>query len=517
MKTLTCKSFLLFIALVFLYSAAVAQRSGKVVINEYMPWTSNGCGTTAEFVELLNFGPGPVDIGCYVLTTGKYAITIPPNTFLQPGEFYVIAGQNFIPTDCANIDSVGKGITADLNWNSCNCTSAPIPTTGDGLLTDGGSGNTPLVLLDPELTIIDAVVRSLPAETASPITTSSVNGSCGPKSFNLNTMAVKYEQLGMSAGRGNSFARTTDGDCSWVKDPQQSANASNNRSGDLTDIRYSFSLLEPTACATWKGRVNVYVEHSNYAAIFPMSYTIAWDQNKNGIFDQDDSYSTYHDSTAPMIEVGDLVAGRYRMTVASANGCYLKTFEFTILECYPVLPVQLEFFKYAGQQYGNHRLEWKLANEEKLQTITVQKARKNEPFVDEKQVSAYSGENGYYATEVNGTDYSLFRLRIQLKNGEVFYSPVVSLNSSSFLVQKSWPNPASTILNLQLTSATSKNITYTIFHATGKAVNTGQIQATKGQSVYQLNVAHLLPGLYQLQLVGLWENAQPISLRFVKH
>jgi len=146
MKALHCKSRLLFsiICLLF-FQVAFGQTTGRVVINEYMPWTSNGCGTTAEFVELLNLGPGPVNLGGYILTTGKYAVTIPPNTLLQPGKFFVLSGEDFIPNDCGNIDSIATGVHANLNWNICGCTNVTIPTTGDGMMTDGGASNTPLV------------------------------------------------------------------------------------------------------------------------------------------------------------------------------------------------------------------------------------------------------------------------------------------------------------------------------------------------------------------------------------
>ncbi|MDX1937990.1 MAG: lamin tail domain-containing protein, partial [Flavihumibacter sp.] len=109
-------SFKLFIAaFFFLYTGSFGtQAQGRVVINEYLPWPVNGCGVTSEFVELYNFGPGPINIGCYVLTDGDFAVTIPANTILQPGQFYVIAGQNFIPTGCANINS---DVVVNLNWN----------------------------------------------------------------------------------------------------------------------------------------------------------------------------------------------------------------------------------------------------------------------------------------------------------------------------------------------------------------------------------------------------------------
>jgi len=72
--------------IILLFGKSVFSQ-GRVVINEYMPWTLNGCGATSEFVELLNFGPGPVDISCYILTDGDYSITIPQEPFCSPANF----------------------------------------------------------------------------------------------------------------------------------------------------------------------------------------------------------------------------------------------------------------------------------------------------------------------------------------------------------------------------------------------------------------------------------------------
>src|SRR5690606_11434809 len=90
---------------------------GRVVINEFMSWS--GCTINSEFIELLNFGPGAMDIGCHIVTNGKYSVTIPPNTIVQPGEYFLIAGQDILIQGCGNADSAA---IVDLNWNTCNCT-----------------------------------------------------------------------------------------------------------------------------------------------------------------------------------------------------------------------------------------------------------------------------------------------------------------------------------------------------------------------------------------------------------
>ena len=332
-KTIPVKMILIMLLIQFKMSFS-AFSQGRVVINEFMPWTSNTCGgPTAEFVELLNFGPGPMNIGCYILTDGDYSVTIPPNTIIQPGQFYVISGQNIIPAPCANINAT---VTADLNWNTCNCTSGAIPTTGDGFFTDGGNASEQVVLLSPALTVVDAVIRTLPVETSSLITTSSLGGQCTSQTFDLDLMAINYETIGESAGRGNSFARKLDGDCGWVKDPQQSAGGTNNTPSETSDVDYDFAVTNATNCSN-NGSVEVIVNGSNASSLFPLNYTLAYDADNDFVFELTDVYTNGTDATPNTLTVSNLTTGHYRLTVGSALGCNLQTFPFTIFQCGTVL------------------------------------------------------------------------------------------------------------------------------------------------------------------------------------
>ncbi len=512
------------VVVIFLFTTTTfAQTQGRVVINEYMPWPSTTCGTTSEFVELMNYGPGPVNIGCYILTTGVYSVTIPANTILQPGQYYVIAGQNFIPGTCANIDSLSPaGVHASLNWNTCNCTNKPIPTTGNGLMTDGGSGNTPLVLLDPSLNVIDAVVRSLPSEAVGPIVSSSVNGNCTSQRFDLSQMTVRYEQLGMATGKQNSFARLLDGDCNWQKTPQQSGGASNDRPGNTTDISYELDMVNPTTCGeTGMGSVSIYVKHSNYDVVFPMSYTIAYDVNGDRIFDFADKYTTYTDDSPPFIEIDNLPEGTYRVTVASVNGCYLKSFDFTIIPCNPaLLPVKLVSFKNAGIKNGQPNLEWVLQDVQNLQSIVLQKSADGVTFetckiyVGEQQ----SGTKLYSLPVTGSSSFPYYRLKVQQKNGPAFYSPIVRFESGSVHGSASmWPNPATDKLYLDLPETSLQNLQYTICNTSGMVAAKGSLPGRQSGNQRLVSLpASLPPGIYNLQVSSI-DGGQPISFRFVKH
>lgn len=508
------KAFGLHIKTVLLISSffflKFSSAQGRVVINEYMPWTLNGCGATSEFVELLNFGPGPMNIGCYILTDGDYTVTIPPNTILLPGEFYVIAGQNIINAPCANIDST---IHADLNWNTCGCTNAPIPTTGDGFFTDGGSANEQVVLLDPNLHIVDAVVRNLPAEPSSLITTSGIGG-CAASTFNLDLIPVNYEVLGMSTGRGNSFARKLDGDCGWVKDPQQSANASNNTPGDQADVYYQFSYVEALDCSGNHGSIQIFVKRNTYDDIFPMHYTLAFDANNNGTFDLTDTYTYGTDSTPPDILISNLPVGHYRITVESSMGCDLESFDFTILPCQPVLAVNLVYFRKAGFVNNQNKLEWLLNQSENVKKIVVEAGSYSFRFntVTTFESDQWSGSK-YFSLYQPLSSYRFYRLKMFTEDGNWFYSPVVDMKNGQKTDANLWPNPAKEEIHLQLNSDVTARTSYSIFNTNGTLVKAGSLDLKKGANSIEISVQNLPAGVYLLRSNG----AQPISFRFVKH
>jgi hypothetical protein len=485
---------LLIIVVLYISIHFSAHSQGRVVINEFMPWTSNTCGgPTAEFVELLNFGPGPVNIGCYILTEGDFAITIPANTILQPGEFFVISGQDVIPGPCANIDST---IQADLNWNLCGCANGAIPTTGDGLFTDGGMASEQVVLLDPSLNVVDAVVRTFPVEPSSLITTNTL-GSCGSRSFDLDLMTINYETIGESAGRGNSFARKLDGDCGWVKDPQQSANATNNTPSDVSDVDYDFAVSNTMSCGN-NGSIEVAVNTSNPGAFFPVTYTLAYDTDQDHIFEMTDSYTQGVDNSPNVVNVGGLAAGDYRITVASALGCNLHTFPFAIVACGPLLPVNLVSFT---ASYSNNRVmtRWTIEDVEFLNKIVIEKSRDGSSFVvQDSMVPPASGSWNYgYGYDDNG-EFRFVRIRLIQHSGAEIYSPIVNLGPGEATALKAWPNPATDQLSVQMSFDRAGMMSYSIRTLGNQPVISGQKLVYEGTNLMSVPVRSLPSGAYYL-------------------
>jgi hypothetical protein len=488
------------LVVLLLLSRLTATAQGRIVINEYLPWPLNGCGVTSEFIELLNFGPGPINIGCYIVTDGDYAITIPPNTILQPGQFYVISGQDIISQPCDNVDST---IHAHLNWNTCNCTSAPIPTTGDGFLTDGGSAAEQVVLLDPSLKVVDAVLRKLPAEPSSLITTSAVGGGCTPKTFDLDLMAIDYEVIGESDGRGNSMARKTDGDCGWVKDSRQSGNATNNTPGEISSLDASFYVTRNSACPPFLGSILIVINSGNMSEIFPMTYTLAYDSNNNNIFDFGDTYTTGIDSTPNTIPISGLAPGRYRIVIETSKGCNLTVFDFVIVYCLPLLnPGFISATAGTGAAFTS-QLNWQVSANEQARGFVIQQSNNGAVFTDADSAGAVTGSGvAGYGLLVRG-QAPYWRIKMQLKSGETMLSPVLNNTGAKNqqLTVKILGNPLTgNRLEAEVSSAAAKQLVLQLFDGKGALRISKPLMLEFGLNKIKETLPPLPPGIYFMRL-----------------
>ena len=481
-------------ALLVLFGTAFTQ--GRVLINEYLSWPGNACSVTSEYVELYNFGPGPVDISCYILTDGDHSITMPSGTIIQPGQFFVIAGQNILPLGCANANSA---VNVNLNWNTCNCTSDPIPATGDGFMTDGGSGSEQLVLFDPSFKVTDAIVRTL-SETSSPVTTSSMGGQCISRTFDLDTMNIHYEMVGESQGRANSFARRTDGGCGWLKDPQQSGGATNNTPGSSSNLDASLFITSSVTC-TNTGGASVSINSGNYSEIFPMKYILARDIDSNNVYDFSDSYQYGTDSTSNTVPVNNLVPGIYKLAIETNSGCDLTDFIFNILGCGAnVLDIAFTSFDLISVGGNKVKLMWDVGQRERLKSFTIEKSSDGVHYTTYANISNIHDPifTSFFFFEVDTqprTEY--FRILLHTKDGRTIISGVKNIASIDLLPQASvYPNPFIENITILIPAMRTETIKMSIHDVFGNIVRSEQIRIRAGDNRILVRTASLPPGVY---------------------
>lgn len=495
------------IVFAFLLFCKITSGQGRIVINEFMPWS--GCNTTSEFVELLNFGPGPVNIGCYIVTNGKYSVTIPPNTIIRPKQYFVLSGQDLLSQNCGNTDSA---VVVNLNWNTCNCTNVPVPTTGDGFMKNGGGANEKIILLDPNLNVIDAVSRDLPVSSSTVITTPALAGGCGSKTFDLESMDISYESINKATGIDNSFARKVDGDCGWVKTTAISAEAP-NKTGSSASARYDFSTLSASECGGTTGSISIQLSATDVGSLFPMSYSIGFDADNNDSFDAEDQYAHGVDNAGSAINISNLAYGRYRITVASSSSCNLKSFDFFIFNCYGVvLPVKLHYFEYAGIQNARHIFNFKIDEASTLSSVLLEGSNGGSfqavaslygPFLSNELTMA-----------ANTSSFIKYRLRLTNQAGSVSWSQEISIPTQDSQAP-SWPNPVTDKIFTRLVATERGKLPYRIFNSNGMAVETGAIEVHDGEQTVTIPADRLRKGMYYLNISGR-QLLHPVSFRFVK-
>lgn len=473
-----------------------AAGQGRVVVNEFMAWS--GCSDNSEFVELLNFGPGPVDIGCYVVTNGQYAVTIPPRTVLKPGAFYVLAGKDLLVKGCGNTDSA---VRVQLNWNTCGCSSATVPVSNDGFFKDGGGANEKVVLLDAAGRVLDAVSRQTTPSGSNLLTTA--GDTCPQRTFDLDELQVSYESINSSSGIDNSFARRVDGDCGWVKTTAISAGAP-NKTGSSSSASYSFTTVSAAECAERAGVISIGVSAPEATSLFPMSYTLAYDSDSNGVFDDRDAYLHGTDTSAPSIDISNLAYGRYRITVASAQGCNLKNFDFFIFNCYGVvLPLKLHAFTYEGIRDGQHAFSAQLSEALGGEVLHLEEAGEGGVF---RRVHTLLLPVAFLEKKVQlqapVSSHQLYRIKVVEKDGSYYYSPVLRVAPLPVSPLRPWPNPAGDRLKVQVTALQAGLLRYRMVNRSGKTLLKGELVVPAGTSVVSLPVSSLAPGIYYLSLQG---------------
>ena len=505
-KLIRSKSLHILLAL-FLLGSAKAQY-GRVVINEMLPWPGNVCGTTAEFVELYNMGPGPVNIGCYILSDGDFSITIPPGTIINPGQFYVIAGQTVIPAPCANI---ATSIVANLNWNTCGCTSAPIPTTGDGFMTDGGFATEQMVLLSPGGTVVDAVARGIPAEPSSNIISNSMGGACTSRRFNLDVMGIAYETIGESAGRGNSIARKLDGDCGWVKDTQQSGGATNNTPGERSVFSVSMFITEDLNCTG--GSARFIVNNVPASFYFPLDYILARDEDLDGQFTLVDTYTTGQDFTAPDMVIGPLPLGSYSINIGPVQGCSYKNFTFNIGPCVP-LAFTLESFTASRTQHTI--FDTRISGADELSDIILEGSINGRDFYPITSLgfnSTAAAQDLHY--EMENSEYVYFRLLMGANNHRAKYSPVRTVSSlHSVNSYQLAGNPVRDEIKLSANVTKKENLDIQVINTAGQVLVARHQILLTGENLVKVPVQTLAPGIYFIKLST--GNAAPETFRVLK-
>ena len=194
------------------------------------------------------------------------------------------------------------------------------------------------------------------------------------------------------------------------------------------------------------------------------------------------------------------------------NDSSQRRFTLATYSKYNALPVKLLYFNAIAD--GNRvRLNWEVTNEQDTKTYEVEKSLNAVNFSLLSSVSSLHQVQSAYTDYDNNpaTGWNYYRIKIIDNSGSYSYSPIRAVQFSKGLEEiKIFPNPATTVLNIQLPTSYVSKIDMRVYGADGKFI--AAMKPTV--NMVSLNVAPLPAGTYILQIIK--NDGSKESFLFVK-
>jgi len=212
--------------------------------------------------------------------------------------------------------------------------------------------------------------------------------------------------------------------------------------------------------------------------------------------------------------------GTKTVSVSVSNSvCTMATYSQSITIS-AILPVQ--FVSFTGEmKAGDALLTWTTENEMNARHFVIERSANGSDF-DSIGVIAASNNvsvNVYYFTDkdpVNGNNY--YRLRNVDLDGKASYSKLVVLANNNTVTNgqmKIFPNPAQTVLNVEIAGTTGSEVRIQVFTLSGILMMEKQQSLSAGNNQQSLGITSLKSGHYFLKVINAQGTVQYVQA-FVK-
>ncbi len=188
----------------------------------------------------------------------------------------------------------------------------------------------------------------------------------------------------------------------------------------------------------------------------------------------------------------------YGMAETSTNNTVLSSGKIDSFAVNAGTPLPIQLLSFTAKDINNNHVlvSWSTAMEQLVDHFDVQRSIDNSSFQTIGKVIAVgdSETTQYYSMNDNNpvTGINYYRLKELDKNGNSYYSPVVSVNFDGQKGLEMYPNPASVYTNIN--SVNDPIIEVIVYDITGKLLQ--NLQSASGQSTVHLNTADLSKGIY---------------------
>jgi hypothetical protein len=166
--------------------------------------------------------------------------------------------------------------------------------------------------------------------------------------------------------------------------------------------------------------------------------------------------------------------------------------------------LELKFFKGENTDVGN-LLTWATASEVKHNRFEIEQSLDSKTWTSLGSVKGKgNSQTAQYYSFVDKnptTQINYYRLKSVDTEGGHELSKVVILDNSEKGKTKIYPNPATAVLNLEVTSNQSENIEVQLFNSIGQQVYFSKIQADSGYNLTTIQTNDFPAGLYNLTII----------------
>lgn len=174
------------------------------------------------------------------------------------------------------------------------------------------------------------------------------------------------------------------------------------------------------------------------------------------------------------------------------------------------IPLPLEFLEFKGSIVNDDGyLQWKTENENNTNEFIIERSTDGRYYNAVGAVTAANstGIHHYDFTDINmvslGAPVIYYRLKQTDIDGRYTYSNIVSLavdNRKSFVML--YPNPVKDKINLTINVPQKEKLQWQLTDNAGRIVKRGVYDLSPGSTAVSIDIPHLSPGIYFMQLKG---------------
>lgn len=425
------------------------------------------------------------------LTTANVSTSGCSSTSYLSGEDQVFV---FTPTTSGmvtiNLTSTGTW-TGLYAYNTCPLIcSGSTGCVGSSL---SSTGNKSLVICVVAGTTYYIILDSFAAPTCNPYSslTISAPGAAGPASNDVCAAAAPLTPSGTYTSVTTNYTPDTPGNIT----SQFCGSIENNQwfTFTATSATATFSFNNITGCT---GGIQ--------AQVFAVSTTTGICASCNSFTSVSTPCYYPGNTTAGSVVATGLTVGATYYLMIDGNAGAACNFQLTGWSA-PTLPVDLLSFEGKNHSSDVNKLDWTVAQEDKLDHYLVQRSFDGVKFTDLDKVFATPGkqQKKYSYYDRNFTEsVNYYRLKMVDQDQTFKYSSIVAIGTdadSKFKVNKIFPNPASSLMYASVSAPTDCIVELEIIDFMGRTMARDEQSLKLGANLITLNLESFRKGIYYLK------------------